>query len=92
MWGAASVSDESFVCFLVIRQEIEDIIEGKQPKDNNTLKNAPHTQALVANSEWEYPYSREQAAYPAVSLVLAQKQLPDDVICSPNVLDTENVS
>jgi len=45
-------------------------MDGKQPKDNNTLKNAPHTQAVITSSEWNYPYSREQAAYPAVSIYI----------------------
>ena len=32
---------------------------------NNPLKNAPHTAAAVAATEWDRPYSREQAAFPA---------------------------
>ncbi|KAF6029658.1 GLDC [Bugula neritina] len=51
---------------ITIRQEIQEVMDGKQPKDNNTLKNAPHTQAVITSSEWNYPYSREQAAYPAI--------------------------
>ncbi|KAF4623525.1 hypothetical protein D9613_002228 [Agrocybe pediades] len=49
-----------------IRQEAEDIMSGKQPKDNNLLKNAPHPISVIASSEaeWNRPYSREQAAYP----------------------------
>jgi glycine dehydrogenase len=49
---------------LSIRQEIRDIEEGKMDKKNNALKNAPHTQQSVVNSEWNRPYSREQAAFP----------------------------
>jgi glycine dehydrogenase len=49
---------------LSIRQEIRDIEEGKMDKKNNALKNAPHTQAMVVTSEWNKPYSREQAAFP----------------------------
>jgi glycine dehydrogenase len=48
-----------------IRAEIQDIIDGRQPRDNNLLKNAPHTAQAVAASVWDRPYSREQAAYPA---------------------------
>jgi glycine dehydrogenase len=33
-------------------------------KKNNALKNAPHTQQSVVNSEWSRPYTREQAAFP----------------------------
>ncbi|KAJ7706000.1 glycine dehydrogenase-like protein [Mycena rosella] len=43
-----------------IRKEAEDIITGKQPKDNNLLKNAPHPPF----EEWNRPYSRQTAAYP----------------------------
>ncbi|KAG1730792.1 YMR189Wp-like protein, partial [Suillus occidentalis] len=49
-----------------IRNEVEDIITKKQPKDNNLLKNAPHPLSLMVTSdkEWNRPYSREEAAYP----------------------------
>ena len=49
---------------LGIRQEIRDIEEGKMDKKNNPLKNAPHTQSSVVNSEWNRPYTREQAVFP----------------------------
>lgn len=50
---------------IAIRQEIEEIEAGKVDAQDNVLKNAPHTaQALIAG-EWNHPYSREQAAYPA---------------------------
>jgi glycine dehydrogenase len=49
---------------LSIRQEIRDIEEGKMDKKNNALKNAPHTQSMVVSSEWNKPYTREQAAFP----------------------------
>ena len=48
---------------LSIRGEIKLIEEGKYPKDNNPLCNAPHTvQDLVG--DWERPYSREQGCFP----------------------------
>jgi glycine dehydrogenase len=50
---------------ILIRAEIQDIIDGRQPRSNNVLKNAPHTAQMVTASEWDCPYSREQAAYPA---------------------------
>ncbi|HET9744730.1 MAG TPA: aminomethyl-transferring glycine dehydrogenase [Chitinophagaceae bacterium] len=49
---------------LSIRQEIRDIEEGKMDKKNNPLKNAPHTQSMVISSDWNKPYTREQAAFP----------------------------
>ncbi|MCP9440376.1 MAG: aminomethyl-transferring glycine dehydrogenase [Nitrospira sp.] len=48
-----------------IRSEIQDIAEGRQPRTNNLLKNAPHTVAVVAATKWDRPYTREQAAFPA---------------------------
>ncbi|HZI54616.1 MAG TPA: aminomethyl-transferring glycine dehydrogenase, partial [Chitinophagaceae bacterium] len=49
---------------LGIREEIKSIEEGKTDKKDNVLKNAPHTQSFVVNSEWTKPYSREEAAFP----------------------------
>ncbi|HEY0096563.1 MAG TPA: aminotransferase class V-fold PLP-dependent enzyme, partial [Archangium sp.] len=50
---------------IAIRGEIREIEEGKAPKDNNVLKNAPHTARVMTAPEWNRPYSREQAAFPA---------------------------
>ncbi|KAK7465389.1 glycine decarboxylase subunit P [Stygiomarasmius scandens] len=49
-----------------IRKEADDIISGKQPRDNNLLTNAPHPQHIIAlsDAEWNRPYSRREAAYP----------------------------
>ncbi len=47
-----------------IRKEIEEIEQGKVDKDNNVLKNAPHTAAIVLADQWELPYSRQKAVYP----------------------------
>jgi glycine dehydrogenase len=48
-----------------IRAEIEAVASGKIDKQNNPLKNAPHTTRQIAVARWERPYSREQAAFPA---------------------------
>ena len=48
-----------------IRGEIEEVATGAQDRDDNVLKNAPHTAAAVTAEEWEHGYSRPQAAYPA---------------------------
>jgi glycine dehydrogenase len=50
---------------ILIRKEIADIEEGRMPKDDNPLKNAPHTIQSIASSDWNHPYSREQAVFPA---------------------------
>ena len=48
-----------------IRAEIDAIANGKADRQNNLLKNAPHTARQIASEKWEHPYSREQAAFPA---------------------------
>ena len=47
-----------------IRKEIAEVESGTAPKENNVLKNAPHTAAIVMADKWDRPYSREKAAYP----------------------------
>ena len=56
---------------IFIRKEADEIIAGKQPKDNNLLKNAPHPLSVIVlpEEEWKRPYSRMQAAYPVPWLV-----------------------
>lgn len=48
-----------------IRQEIEEIETGKADKEDNLLKNAPHTAESLMVDEWQHGYSRQRAAYPA---------------------------
>jgi glycine dehydrogenase len=60
---------------LAIRGEIQDVIDGKADKQNNVLKNAPHTAAAVSADEWPHPYTRHQAAYP-LPFVKAKKFWP----------------
>ena len=48
-----------------IRAEIRDIEQGVLPRDDNPLKNAPHTAQVVISDSWNRAYSRERAAYPA---------------------------
>ena len=47
-----------------IRHEIEEVRNGTYDKENNVLKNAPHTASVITASSWVYPYTREKAAYP----------------------------
>ena len=49
---------------IAIRQEIEDVVDGRADTADNVLKHAPHTAAAVAADDWPHPYSREQAAFP----------------------------
>ncbi|MEY2489486.1 MAG: glycine dehydrogenase [Verrucomicrobiota bacterium] len=48
-----------------IHAEIEAVVSGSADRQNNVLKNAPHTAQQVISDKWDRPYSREQAAYPA---------------------------
>jgi len=50
---------------IAIYQEISEIESGAMDATNNMLKNAPHTAISLLCGEWNRPYSREQAAYPA---------------------------
>ncbi|MGV6396496.1 aminomethyl-transferring glycine dehydrogenase [Pseudomonas caspiana] len=51
-----------------IREEIRAVESGVLDKEDNPLKNAPHTAAEIVG-EWSHPYSREQAVYPVESLI-----------------------
>jgi glycine dehydrogenase len=53
---------------IAIRAEIRAVEEGRMDRDDNPLKNAPHTAAMVMAENWAHDYSRELAAFPAVSL------------------------
>ncbi|RMF56326.1 MAG: glycine dehydrogenase (aminomethyl-transferring), partial [Bacteroidetes bacterium] len=50
---------------IAIREEIRAVETGAADPEQNVLKNAPHTAALVAADTWTLPYGREQAAFPA---------------------------
>ncbi len=52
-----------------IYHELKDIEDGKASKDSNLIHNAPHTYKMVAANEWDYPYTREQAAFPVKGLL-----------------------
>ncbi len=47
-----------------IWQEIEEIRKGKADREDNVLKNAPHTAASVISDQWSHAYQRQKAAYP----------------------------
>ena len=46
---------------IAIRREIESCTK---EYETNILKNAPHTQAMLTADEWNFPYSRKEAAFP----------------------------
>ena len=49
---------------LEIRNEIKEVESGIADKEDNVLKNAPHTAAVITADEWKHAYSRQRAAYP----------------------------
>jgi glycine dehydrogenase len=51
-----------------IRREIRDIEEGRADREDNMLRNAPHTIAALTSDHWPHSYSREQAGFPAAWL------------------------
>jgi glycine dehydrogenase len=52
-----------------IRAEISAIESGAVDAKNNPLKNAPHTADQIASGNWNRPYTREQAVFPAKNLL-----------------------
>lgn len=49
---------------LYVRDEIQDIQDGRVSVEDSPLKHSPHTAGVVMSSIWEKAYSREQAAFP----------------------------
>lgn len=56
--------DRFIEAMISIRQEIEEISAGISSKEDNVLKNAPHTAQVVITDDWKHSYSREKAVYP----------------------------
>ncbi|HUI99984.1 MAG TPA: aminomethyl-transferring glycine dehydrogenase, partial [Usitatibacter sp.] len=52
---------------IAIREEIRAVEEGRWDREDNPLRNAPHTAAMVTADAWNHAYSRETAAYPVAS-------------------------
>ena len=60
--------DRFIEAMIEIRKEIDEIAEQGLDQENNLLKNSPHTAASLISDEWDFPYSREKAAYPLAYL------------------------
>jgi len=60
--------DRFIDAMIAIRNEIRAIEEGRVDRDDNPLKNAPHTAAMVMAENWEHDYKRHEAAFPLRSL------------------------
>ncbi|SAK42806.1 glycine dehydrogenase [Caballeronia hypogeia] len=61
--------DRFIDAMIAIREEIRAVEEDRADREDNVLRNAPHTAAVVASDAWEHKYTRESAAYPLKSLV-----------------------
>ena len=53
---------------IAIREEIQEIEEGKVDPQDNLLRNAPHTHHLLLEEDWPPPYSKERAFFPLKAL------------------------
>ncbi|MCX8966250.1 aminomethyl-transferring glycine dehydrogenase [Erwinia psidii] len=58
--------DRFIDAMLAIRMEIDRVVSGEWPVEDNPLVNAPHTQKEIVE-EWSHPYTRELAVFPAGS-------------------------
>jgi glycine dehydrogenase len=67
--------DRFINAMILIREEIKEVEDGKADKLNNVIKHAPHTVQMIAGSVWEFPYSREKAAFP-VEFKIVDKYWP----------------
>jgi glycine dehydrogenase len=57
--------DRFIEAMTLIRAEIDEVAQGIADKENNVLTNAPHPQYEVCDDQWNHPYSRTKAAFPA---------------------------
>ncbi|EED67667.1 aminomethyl-transferring glycine dehydrogenase [Comamonas testosteroni] len=68
--------DRFVEAMIAIRAEIAEVEAGRLPRDDNPLKNAPHTAESLLTADWQHGYSRETAAYPLPALRRAKYWSP----------------
>jgi glycine dehydrogenase len=61
---------------IAIRDEIHAVEDGTMPRDNNPLRNAPHTVLDIADEKWDRPYTRAQACFPGKTAALDKYWCP----------------
>lgn len=81
--------DRFIDAMIEIREEIRAVEDGRLDREDNPLKNAPHTATMVMASEWTHAYPRELAAFPLATLK-QQKYWPP-VARVDNVYGDKNV-
>ena len=60
--------DRFIDAMIAIREEIRAVEQGRLERDDNPLRHAPHTAAMVCADAWPHSYARELAAYPVAAL------------------------
>ncbi|MBE1159705.1 aminomethyl-transferring glycine dehydrogenase [Dyella acidiphila] len=82
--------DRFIDAMIQIRDEIRAVEDGRLDREDNPLKNAPHTATMVTGTEWNHAYPRELAAFPLPSLRLQKYWSPvarvDNVYGDKNVM------
>ena len=61
---------------IAIREEIRAVERGESDRDDNPLRNAPHTARMCVVENWAHDYTRDQAAYPLPSLQAGKYWVP----------------
>ena len=61
--------DRFIDAMIAIREEIRAVEDGLSDREDNPLKHAPHTAAVVTANQWPHAYGRETAAYPLATMV-----------------------
>ena len=56
--------DRFIEAMVAIRKEINEVEDGNCSKEDNMIKHAPHTLAMVMDESWQFPYSKKAAAFP----------------------------
>ncbi|HMM66277.1 MAG TPA: aminomethyl-transferring glycine dehydrogenase [Dokdonella sp.] len=81
--------DRFIDAMIQIRDEIRAVEEGKLDREDNPLKNAPHTATMVAAGEWTHSYTRELGVFPLA--VLRQQKYWPPVARVDNVYGDKNI-
>jgi len=82
--------DRFIDAMIQIREEIAAVEDGRLDREDNPLRRAPHTAAMVTGTEWTHAYPRELAAFPLPSLKFSKYWPPvsrvDNVYGDKNVM------
>ena len=81
--------DRFIDAMIQIRDEIRAVEEGKLDREDNPLRNAPHTASMVSGTEWTHAYPRELAAFPLATL--RQQKYWSPVARVDNVYGDKNI-